>query len=300
MEKLFRLFALGILVSGLAFTSCDKDEEVEPDDKKTSSDTDDTNKEPTFAVDKGDMVGEWRTSASNYWYLKLNIDMTAESGQYSSVMQDYSDIEDGDWELQKIEITEINMETGEMTDKTVDGIVFEVGEYYYEYEVIKDGDAITLKDHDNNKTYSLHEQYIIPYVTKNEMDGLFLHNSHFRRSDIESPYYSLSATDMKWKYAIGTGDESDAFKLKGSWNIQTDVEFESVNADFDIVTETAEAVAILTIEEVDEALADNYTVGGELKFKIIVEENVSGGIKINKERTDTYYYNQAAGDAQFK
>jgi hypothetical protein len=276
-------------VSGLIFSSCDKDDEIEPDKKPTPTDTnDDTNEEPTFSVGKEDLVGEWRTSASNYWYLKLNIDMTAESGQYSSAMQDFSEIENGDWELQKIEITEINMETGEMTDKTVDGIVFEIGEYYYEYEVIKDGDVITLKDHDNNKTYSLHEQYVIPYITKNEMDDLFFHRAHFMRPDSDGPYYRLSVTDMKWEYTIGTGDESDAFKLKGSWDIETDAEFGS---------ETAEAVAILTIEEVDESLADNYTVGGEMKFKIIVEEEVSGGIKIVKEGSSTYYYNQEAGDA---
>ncbi len=96
------------------------------------------------------MAARWQSSSGLFY--ELSEDESAVTGQYSEVMQE-DDIEDENatWEITTVEWTEMNFQTGEMSDESGKGIKVTDSEGYYTELQIQSKD--TLYDHDNSKTY---------------------------------------------------------------------------------------------------------------------------------------------------
>ena len=96
------------------------------------------------------MAARWQSG--NGLFYELSEDGSAVTGQYSEVMQeDDIDDENATWEITTVEWTEINFQTGEMTDKSGPGIKVTDSEGNYTELQIQSKD--TLYDHDNSKSY---------------------------------------------------------------------------------------------------------------------------------------------------
>jgi hypothetical protein len=139
------LVSLGLAMSFVfGISSCKKDEEDEPNNTKNDPSN-------LVEVTASEITGKWKTSN---WYYLFSEGGTGEEGSVSSIS---GEEKEGDitWEITSCELDVVDAATGDISTKQVRCIkVTDVEGYYTELEVLKEGESITLKDHDNNVSYT--------------------------------------------------------------------------------------------------------------------------------------------------